>query len=264
MSDILCPTDFTEAATRAQRYATVLAAKAGSSITLLHVLDKHQIQSAALATASLRMGTAADQLAHEVKVNEIFREGDPLKQIIAEAQKGHALMVVGTHGPKGLRQSLLGADILKLVRHVPIPSLVVQAGSPEEARMDRIVLPVAGHEDIGQLLDAVCDLAARFGSEVHVFQVMRPGEQPSEQLLKNKVLMLERLQRSAIKHKEANVPSTVFSMGFAEQTIRYAQEIGAGCIAIMAKASDDYRWIADAEKERLLTNAPRIPVLCAL
>ena len=52
-----------------------------------------------------------------------------IEQIIAESQKGHALMVVGTHGPKGLRQSLLGADILKLVRHVHIPSLVVQAES---------------------------------------------------------------------------------------------------------------------------------------
>lgn len=264
MNDILCPTDFTEAATSAQRYATVLASRSGSSITLLHVLDKHQIQSEALARASLQMGSAADQLANTVKVNEIFREGEPLKQIMAEAQKGHALMVVGTHGPKGLRQSLLGADILKLVRHVPIPSLVVQADSPADVRMDRIVLPVAGHEDISRLLDAVCDMARRFGSEVHVFQVMRPGEQPSDRLLKNKVTMLDRLRGESIATKEANVPSTVFSLGFAEQTIRYAQEIGAGCIAVMAKASDDYRYIADAEKERLLVNAPCIPVLCAV
>ncbi len=263
MKDILCPTDFTAAAARAQHYATVLASKTGSSVTLLHVLDKHQIESGALAQASSRMGSAADQLAHAVKVNEIFREGDPLKQIIAEAQKDHSMMVVGTHGPKGLRQSLFGADILKLVRHIPIPSLVVQAATSEDVRMERIVLPVAGHEDISQLLDAVCDLAKRFASEVHVFQVMRPGEEPSDQLLKNKAKMLERLQESGITHKEANVPSTVFSMGFAEQTIRYAQEIGAGCIAIMAKASDDYRYIADAEKERLLVNAPCVPVLCA-
>ncbi len=92
---------------------------------------------------------------------------------------------------------------------------------------------------------------------------MRPGEQPSDQLLKNKVLMLDRLEKEGIQRVESNVPSTVFSMGFAEQTLRFAQEIGAGCIAIMARASDDYRWIADAEKERLLVNAHSIPVLCA-
>lgn len=264
MNDILCPTDFTPAAASAQRYATVIAAASSSSITLLHVLDKHHHQSDALASASAQMGTAADKLLRTGKVNEVFREGDPLKQIIAESEKGHALMVVGTHGPKGLRQSLLGADILKLVRHVAIPSLVVQAESPADPRMDRILLPVAGHADISGLMNVVCLLARTFSSEVHIFQVVRPGEEPSEQLVKNKATMVTTLDLAGVKHVEANVPSTVFSMGFAEQTIRYAQEIGAGAIAVMAKASDDYRWIADAEKERLLTNAPGIPILCGL
>ena len=155
MNDILCPTDFTPAAASAQRYATAIAAASEASVTLLHVLDKHHHQSHALANASALMGTAADKLLRSVKVNEVFREGDPLKQIIAESGKNHALMVVGTHGPKGLRQSLLGADILKLVRHVSVPSLVVQAESPAEPRMDRILLPVAGHTDISGLLNAV-------------------------------------------------------------------------------------------------------------
>ncbi len=264
MNDILCPTDFTPAAAVAQRYATAIAAKSGSSITLLHVLDKHHHQSDALANASAQMGSAADSLLLSVKVNEVFREGDPLKQIVAESQKQHALMVLGTHGPKGLRQSLLGADILKLVRHVAVPSLVVQAESPADVHMDRILLPVAGHDDISGLLDAVCHLARTFGSEVHVFQIMRPGEQPSDQLMKNKSIMLDRLAKDGITHVEANVPSSVFSLGFAEQTIRYATEIGAGCIAVMAKASAEYTYIADAEKERLLVNDAKVPVLCGV
>jgi len=31
----------------------------------------------------------------------------------------------------------------------------------------------------------------------------------------------------------------------------------------MAKASDEFRYIADAEKERILANEARIPVICA-
>jgi hypothetical protein len=125
-------------------------------------------------------------------------------------------------------------------------------------------MPVAGHTDIHRLLDAVCYLARAFNSEVHVFQVFRPGEQPSERLLRNKHLMLDHLRAEKVRFVEDNVPATVFSMGFAEQTIRHAHETGAGAIAIMAIASDDYRWIADADKERLLTNAHGIPVLCAI
>ncbi len=263
MTDILCPTDFTKAAERAQVYATEIAARSSASITLLHVLDKRDNESGALANASARMGSAADMLTPANKVNEVFRAGDPLKQIIAESSQGHALMVVGTHGPRGLRQSLLGADILKLVRNVKIPSLVVQAESPEHPNLDRILMPVAGHADIHRLLDSVCHLARTFNSEVHVFQVFRPGEQPSERLLRNKHLMLDRLKAENVRCVEDNVPATVFSMGFAEQTIRHAHDIGAGTIAIMAIASDEYRWIADAEKERLLMNEHGIPLLCA-
>ncbi len=264
MTDILCPTDFSEAAERAQVYATEIATRSDASITLLHVLDKRDSESGGLAKASVRMGNAADAVAPSNKVNEVFREGDPLKQIIAESSQGHALMVVGTHGPRGLRQSLLGADILKLVRHVKTPSLVVQMESPAHVVLDRILMPVAGHADIHRLLDAVCYLAKAFNSEVHVFQVFRPGEEPSERLLRNKHLMLDRLRSEGVRCIEDNVPTTVFSIGFAEQTIRHAHEIGAGAIAIMAIASDDYRWIADAEKERLLTNTHGIPVLCAI
>jgi hypothetical protein len=145
-----------------------------------------------------------------------------------------------------------------------VPSLVVQAESPVDVRMNDILLPVAGHEDISGLLNAVCMLAKQFGSKVHVFQVMRPGEQPSDKLLANKLAMLERLREEGIPLAEDNMPSTVFSMGFAEQTIRYAKEIGAGAIAIMAQASSEYSYMADAEKERLLVNDARVPVLCAL
>jgi hypothetical protein len=74
------------------------------------------------------------------------------------------------------------------------------------------------------------------------------------------VLLLAERQVRCIEVQE---PSTHFSIGFAEPTIRYAERIGAGCIAMMSHASNDHRYIADAEKERLLTNDAGIPVLCS-
>lgn len=260
--DILCPTDLTPAADAALAHAAHIAARSGASITLLHVLDKHERKDGG-ADAGTQLDRAARGIDPAVKVTEVLRDGDVLKQIIAEADKGHGLMVAGTHGAHGLRRSLLGTDILKLVRHVAIPTLVVQeAAAP--ADIARVVMPVSGHADIRSLLDAVSLLAGLYAAEVHIHQVMRPGEQPSERLLANKALTEQRLATDGIRYVDATEPSEVFSAGFAEQTIRYAERIGAGCIAIMAKASDEYRWIADAEKERLLMNGPRIPVLCAV
>jgi hypothetical protein len=121
---------------------------------------------------------------------------------------------------------------------------------------------VAAHSDIGRLLDVVVALATVFAADVHVYQLVRPGESPSDELLANKLRMLERLQKENLRYEEVNEPSTTFSIGFAEATIKYAERVGAGAIAIMSHASEEYRYIADAEKERILTNAPRIPVLC--
>ena len=265
MNDILCPTDFTQAAEAAKSIAALIAAKQGASVTILHVLDKdHAKRGDAMMSAKSLLGHAEERLSKIARIRTIHREGDFMKEIAEESSKDHGLMVVGTHGSKGLRQSLFGADILKLTRKVTVPSLVVQDMTPVEPDFQRIVMPVAGHADISSLLNAVTMLAKSFGSEVHVYQVMRPGEQPSDQLLGNKLKMLDHLRDAGIACKEVNEPTTTFSAGFAEQTAKYAAGIGASCIAIMARASDDYRWIADAEKERLLVNATGIPVLCAV
>jgi nucleotide-binding universal stress UspA family protein len=262
MNDILCTTDLTAASDAALRHALVLADRLGDRVSLLHVASKAEhLQAERVKEAMLAQVEQAGADAGRVRL--MITEGDFMSGIVQESAHGHRLLVMGTHGPHGLRQSFFGADILKLVRRSAIPSFVVQAGSATDGELNRIVMPVAGHDDIGRLIDQVCDLAKAFAAEVHIFQLVRPGEQPSDRLLANKLRMVERFGQEGIRHIEANVPSTAFSVGFAQCTIDYAQRIGAGAIAIMGHASDEYRYIADAEKERLLANAPQIPVLCA-
>lgn len=261
MNDILCTSDLTPTSVTALRFALREADHFSSSVTLLHVISKG---------GEAERSDATKKLAQQIKgadgterVNVRLVEGKFMERIAEESTQGHGLTVVGTHGPKGLRQNLFGADILKLVRSLNTPSLVVQEGSDPNVNMDRIVLPVAGHSDIEKLLGMVCDLAKRHASEVHVYQLMRPNESPSDELLANKLHMLNRLQEEGLRYVEANEPSTTFSVGFAGPTVEYASRIGAGCIAIKAHASDEYRYIADAEKERILVNEALIPVLCA-
>jgi nucleotide-binding universal stress UspA family protein len=263
VQDILCATDLTPVSDAALRHAVLLAGRTGARISQLHVLGRSEQSPEARAAVVARMAEQVARCQAGHLVTPMLLEGDFMKQIAEETARDHALLVLGTHGPHGLRQSLFGADILKLVRHSAIPALVVQENSPANDRLDRIVLPVASHADIDRLLDMVCFLARAYAAEVHVFQLIRPNESPSAELLGNKTRMLERLQREGLRHQEVNEPSTVFSIGFAEPTILYAERIGAGAIAIMSHASDEYRYMADAEKERMLTNHAHIPVLCA-
>ncbi|MBL7952268.1 MAG: universal stress protein [Flavobacteriales bacterium] len=259
--DILCATDLTPTSDQAVRAAITIADRAKTRVTLLHVLNRSEQRDRDGVLAAMNdqvvRGEASGRVEHKLL------DGDFMKRIAEESGQGHSLLVLATHGPHGLRQNLFGADILKLVRHAAIPSLVVQDGLDLDTLLRRIILPVAAHSDIDRLLDMVIALATVFAADVHVYQLIRPGESPSPELMANKGKMLGRLTEAGVRHEEVNEPSTSFSIGFAEPTIRYAERVGAGAIAIMSHASDEYRYIADAEKERLLANTARIPVLCA-
>jgi nucleotide-binding universal stress UspA family protein len=259
--DILCATDLTATSDQALRAANAIAEQLSTRITLLHVLHRNERDAQERVTAS--MTDQAERCGAKGRTALKLLDGDFMKRIAEESGEGHSLLVLATHGAHGLRQNLFGADILKLVRNAATPSIVVQDGLKLEGMLKRVVLPVAAHADIDRLLNMVIALAKAFGADVHIYQLIRPGETPSTELLANKAKMLERLKLNGVAHLEVNEPSTAFSIGFAESTIRYAERAGGGAIAIMAHASDEYRYIADAEKERLLVNNAKIPILCA-
>lgn len=264
MMNLLCPTDLTLAADIALAYAGKIAQRTSGKVTLFHALAKKDAQGS---LPDLNKAHAANlkQLADTgVAVDQVVREGAYMKEIMAESAKGHGMMVAGTHGVRGLRQELMGSDMLKLARGSSVPSLIVQVYSPREARMDRILMPVAAHDDITPLLDAVCKLAKACGSHVDVYQQLVEGQTTSNQLLRNKVKMMERLAKEGIKHAEINEPVEKFYEGFVLRTIRYARNNAVDCIAIMAHASGEHKKIADKEKQEMITNAVGIPVLCAV
>ncbi len=262
MNNILCPTDLSDTSLTGVHYAESMALRCGGGVTLLHVLDKHEKRTDGGALVRDELEEQRKKVI-KVPVETAIREGEFMQGIVEESRNGHALMVCATHGIRGLRQSLFGPDIIKLVRKVALPSLVVQKNSPMDNSFGTIVLPVAGHPNISGLLDAVCLLAKACGSTVHIYQLIRPGEKASAELERNKALMAERLTMEGIPFELVEEPSHSFSVGFSQPTIAYADRVGAGCMAIMSNASNEYRYIADAEKERLLTNEPGIPVLCA-
>lgn len=261
MNDLLCTHDLSSVSDAALIYALPLADRIGARVKMLHVVRPGSPESEHIEVRK-KIQRSVDKVGGSEVVSINLVEGHFMKAIADESAKDYSMAVVGTHGPRGLRQNLFGSDILKLVRAMALPVLVVQEGTDCTKGIDRIVMPVAAHAEIDELLDAVSYLAKVYAAEVHIYQLIRPNEEPSKELLNNKTRMLHRLRTEGIRFVEANEPSDTFSVGFARPTALYAQKIDAGCIAIMSHASEDYRYIADAEKERMLTNEAKIPVLC--
>jgi nucleotide-binding universal stress UspA family protein len=134
---ILVPTDFTDSSERATDWAVALAERLGARITLMHAYEIPIIgfpDGALVATAEIATRLAdASRAGLDSAVNRrkggkipfdgVLREGVPWEEINAVAEEIDAgLIVMGTHGRRGLARALLGSVAEKVVRtaHRPV------------------------------------------------------------------------------------------------------------------------------------------------
>jgi nucleotide-binding universal stress UspA family protein len=139
---ILVPTDFGESAERALAYAIELAKPLAAEVVVLHTYeipmvgfpDGTLVSTAELSTRLLdgaKVGLAEAVRKHEgsgVALRSLVKEGDTWRAILATAEDVSAgLIVMGTHGRRGLPRALLGSVAEKVVRMATCPVLTLHA-----------------------------------------------------------------------------------------------------------------------------------------
>ncbi|HEY7187575.1 MAG TPA: universal stress protein [Vicinamibacterales bacterium] len=139
---VLYATDFSQASRRARDTALALAKLGHARITIVFVLAPvllvpgqyvdaetmlalqnraRELSRQQLAALAARARTAG------VRVSVLLREGDPPDQIIRAARSTKAdLIVMGTHGRRGLRKLLLGSVAERVVAAAPCPVVTVR------------------------------------------------------------------------------------------------------------------------------------------
>lgn len=142
---ILVPLDGSRTSQLGLGEAVKLAKSQGSSLRLLHVVDELVLMTTAEMAYDvaelievlkqdgrriLEKG-AAHARKHGVKVQTSLVEsvgGHAAQVIIDEARKYHAsLIVLGTHGRRGLKRMVMGSDAEEVVRNSPAPVLLVRS-----------------------------------------------------------------------------------------------------------------------------------------
>lgn len=260
---ILIPVDFTEASDKAIEFGIHIAAKMHAGISLLHVFEDDGITmeecEEKLRKLSLNVNARDDAFS-----DYICQKGNIFEVIPEIASKSaFRLMIVGAHGRKGLRQKFFGADIIKLLKRIPIPALVVQKTSvmPEKG-FSKTVFPVGSHDAYERKIEAMFLIAGLCDPEIHIYSISKPGFEQSEQLRQNIKLAEARFKEKGIAYFRVDEDQNVFSVGFAKQTLAYAREIGANMISIMVNPTREYAYFADSDKEAIIMNEQGIPVLC--
>jgi nucleotide-binding universal stress UspA family protein len=155
-SRILVPTDFSPPSDAALEYARILAAKFGSTLRILHVIDDpsdssafvsdgfapstEDIRAALLGLARKRLDhlmTLVDRSRYNAHSDAVF--GTPATAIIDYAMAtGTSLIVMGTHGRTGLAHLLMGSVAEQVVRTAPCPVLTVRQVAVADEAVARV------------------------------------------------------------------------------------------------------------------------------
>jgi nucleotide-binding universal stress UspA family protein len=137
---ILVPVDFSDCSLDAVEYAVVVAQRAKASLTLLHVLepvsygldftfphpDKRELQREAI--KSRLEGLVSSLASAQVTANYLLQGGLPNDSILEAARAGSAdLIVMGTHGRRGLSHALFGSVAESVLRQSHCPVLTVRS-----------------------------------------------------------------------------------------------------------------------------------------
>jgi nucleotide-binding universal stress UspA family protein len=137
---ILVPTDFSVASSAAIELAVTMASKFGAELTLLHVWELPVYPYMELMMLSPALTNSVEKAATEclaTKLKEVqsslprakskLMMGVPWQQIVEVIKESKAdLLVMGTHGRRGLEHALMGSVAEKLVRLSPVPVLTVR------------------------------------------------------------------------------------------------------------------------------------------
>jgi nucleotide-binding universal stress UspA family protein len=136
---ILVAHDFGDVSDAALKFAIDLAEKLGARVTIVHAYEipVYSFPEGVAITADVggqvRMLTS-DALDRVVRaaarpgldLHGMLRQGPAWSEIAAAATELHAdLVVIGTHGRRGLAHALLGSVAEKVVRTAPCPVLTV-------------------------------------------------------------------------------------------------------------------------------------------
>src|SRR5437660_1565158 len=132
LSNILCPVDFDQGTLPAVPIAAELAQENKAALYLLHVVRLHPAAEPALsfgeAEDALRLsalGIRNSKSEPPIEVHVIA--GDPRVEVLQAATRlGIDLIVMETHGRKGLRRIALGSVAERLAREAQCPVLTVK------------------------------------------------------------------------------------------------------------------------------------------
>ena len=230
---ILVPTDFSETCQNAINHGVELAEYLDYKLVLLHVINrdsKSQLKKEKLDVSAIT--EKLNDIANIIRENSrivvecLTREGSIFSEIHETASDiGAKLMVLGTHGKKGM-QYLVGSFALKVVTRSPVPTIVVQKRSFGKGYKN-IVFPINSFTEARQQVRWAIHMSRTFGSVINIFRQPQTDAKFAGKINVVTAQIKEAFEKYNIEYtiKDADKASN-----FADQMISYAADKKADMI----------------------------------
>ena len=131
---ILVPLDFSNCSEKALQYGITLAKQFGAELILVHILEPYELvpemtpyDFEKIDDAKANLETMQKLILPPVRTRAQLRTGTAYAEIANAAKDFEVdLIVISTHGRKGLSRIVLGSTTEKVVRIAPCPVLIVR------------------------------------------------------------------------------------------------------------------------------------------
>ena len=141
LQKILVPVDFSDCSQKALQYAIPFAKQFGAELVLLHVVEPYptvaemapyNFENIHMHERDSDLEAVRKTLPDALQSAAVLRNGTPHLEITQAAHDLNAdLIIISTHGRKGLSRRVFGSTTEKVVRYAPCPVLIVRESERE-------------------------------------------------------------------------------------------------------------------------------------
>jgi nucleotide-binding universal stress UspA family protein len=196
LENILVPVDFSNTSELALRYGFSLATQLHARLTLVHVMPSLQefgladpessgnLEKYAFRDTEIRLRELVPtEQSARLDIRTVTKEGDVREQLLhVIEQEKIDLVIVGTHGLRGIAKFFLGSTTEHILRSVPVPILTVSPFIKDLAQKDssiqirRMVFASDLSSSTKSGLRYAASLAGLFGAQLTLLHVIEPLE----------------------------------------------------------------------------------------
>lgn len=281
MQRILVPTDFSKPAGHATDLAFRLALRHGASVQLIHSVDtpagfaegghvtlvqasrSMRDKQALYPEVRKQLGKARAELERisedmiRRKVKATYHIGSNLawQDITDMAGNGSMdLIVMGTTGASGLKETMVGSNTQKVVRMARCPVITLRHAAPAKIANVVVLADPTEKKAVNRLPELLAPLTA-LNAKLHLLYVNTPG------VFEDTDTMLERMHGFAKRLEPAFRIHLTDHFSVAEGAISFTRREGMDMIGVLTHGRAGLRGLLNASVAETIVNHSEVPVI---